>query len=83
MTVLHVYNMHVCGVHSLKVCVCMHACVCVCVRVSLCLLDTKKMLNEVLSCVYVISRVYCALGCVYILLTLFLFFTECFGLTLS
>ena len=26
----------------------------------------RKMLNEVLYCVYVISRFHCALGCVYI-----------------
>ena len=31
----------------------------------------RSMLNEVLQCVYVINRVYCAPGCIYVLLTLF------------
>ena len=40
-------------------CVCV--CVCVCVRASASLLDVaKKMLNEVLYYVYIISRVHCA-----------------------
>ena len=37
-TVLHTYNMHVCGVHSLRVHVCMHACMRVCVCVCVCVL---------------------------------------------
>ena len=36
----------------------------------------RKMLNEVLLCVYVISRVHCALGCVHILLTLLFLHSE-------
>jgi len=32
---------------------------------------TRKMSNEVLWCVYVLSSVDCALGCVYSLLTFF------------
>ena len=40
-----------------------------------CVLEVKrKMLNEVLQCIYVISTVQCALGCGYILWTvLFLY----------
>ena len=48
-------------------------CVCSCVPLvsDVCVLGvTWQLLNEVLQCVYVISRVHCALGCGYILLTL-------------
>ena len=48
-------------------CVCMCACWSACVGV---LAVMRKMLNEVLQCVCVISRVHCALCCVFILLTL-------------
>ena len=54
---------------TLEMCVCLFVCVCVCMCVCVCwfLLDMmRKMLNEVLSCVYVINRVHCALGCLYI-----------------
>ena len=50
------------------------ACVCVAVCVCVCLLKVmRKLLNEGL-CVYVISKVHCALGWVYILLTLLLLY---------
>ena len=49
---------------------------CVCVMV-------RKMLNEVLECVYVIGRGFiCTLGCVYILLTI-VFCIVHFWLTLG
>ena len=43
----------------------MCACVCVCVLEAM-----RRLLNEVLHCVYIINTVHCALGCVYILLVL-------------
>ena len=49
-----------------NVCLCACMCVRVFVCVCVCVLDVmRKMLNEVLQCVYVISRVHYALGCVY------------------
>ena len=59
----------VCSCVPFAVCVCV--CVCMRVRKCVCLLEVmRKMLNEVLSCIDVISSIYCALGCVYILLTI-------------
>ena len=57
---------------AMCVCVCVCVCVCMyaCVRVCVCVEVMRNMLNEVLQCVYVIKRVHCALGCLYILLTL-------------
>lgn len=63
--------------------VCVHACcVCTCVvcmgggSLRARMLEVKrKMFNEVLSCVYAISWVHCALGHVYILLTVL--FLDC------
>ena len=44
-----------------------HTCTCMCA----CMLEVKrKMLNEVLSCVYAISWVHCALDCINILMTI-------------
>ena len=45
--------------------------VCVCVCVCVCVGSDERDVNEVLWRVYVISRVFHGLGCVYILLTLF------------
>ena len=71
--------------NALPVCVHLRAigfvCVCACVRAYLCLLDVmRKMLNEVLQSVYVISRVHYALGCAYILSILLLLYWRS-GLT--
>ena len=45
------------------VCVCVCVCVFVCVCVCVCVLHMMRtVLNEVLQCVYVISRVQCPLG---------------------
>ena len=64
-------------------CVCMcayvHACMHVCVHTRV-LEVMRKMLCEVLQCVYVIRRVRCALSCVYIWLIL-LFSAVCKRLT--
>ena len=64
-------------------CVCMcayvHACVHVCMHTRV-LEVMRKMLCEVLQCVYVIRRVRCALSCVYIWLIL-LFSAVCKRLT--
>ena len=55
------------------VCVCMCACMCVCVCLHVCVHacfgSDEKDVDEALSRVYVLSRIHCALGCVYILLT--------------
>ena len=57
-------------------CVCV--CVCVCVHACVCALEVmRKTLNDVLQCVYVISRVHHALGHVYILSCFFYFFVLC------
>ena len=77
--------MRACVRACVRVCVCVSVCVCVCVRacvracVCVCVGGgggevMRKMLNAVLQCVYVTSRVHCALDCVYILLTLLFFY---------
>ena len=73
---------HVCVCACVRACVrmCVCVCVCVCVRArararARVLEVMRKMMNVVLQCccccfLNVISRVHCALGCVYILVTL-------------
>ena len=63
--------MQLCAIAVVVLCVRVCVRACVCVHPCGCVLEViRKTLHEVLLCVYVVSTVPYALGCVYILLTL-------------